>query len=43
MAFDKDGNLIACADMHGELWKIYPDGTHDVLVNNYNGKLLNGT
>ena len=21
MAFDKDGYLIACADMHGELWK----------------------
>src|SRR6478609_2793938 len=42
MAFDKDGNLIACADMHGELWKILPDGTHEVLVNNYNGKLLNG-
>jgi hypothetical protein len=31
-----------CADMHGELWKIHPDGTHEVLVNNYNGKLLNG-
>jgi gluconolactonase len=28
--------------MHGELWKIHPDGTHEVLVNNYNGKLLNG-
>lgn len=42
MAFDNDGNLIACADMHGELWKIYPDGTHDVLIDNYNGKLLNG-
>jgi gluconolactonase len=42
MAFDKDGNLIACADMHGELWKIFPDGSHQVLVNNYNGKLLNG-
>ncbi len=42
MAFDKDGNLIACADLHGELWKIYPDGSHDVLVDNYNGKLLNG-
>jgi gluconolactonase len=42
MAFDKDGNLIACADMHGEVWKIYPNGSHDVLVNNYNGKLLNG-
>ncbi len=42
MAFDKDGNLIACADMHGEIWKIYADGSHDVLVDNYNGKLLNG-
>lgn len=42
MAFDKEGNLIACADMHGELWKIKPDGSHEVLVNNYNGKLLNG-
>jgi len=42
MAFDKKGNLIACADMHGELWSIAPDGSHTVLVNNYNGKLLNG-
>jgi gluconolactonase len=42
MAFDKNGYLIACADMHGELWKIAPNGTHTVLVNNYNGKLLNG-
>lgn len=42
MAFDRDGNLIACADLHGELWKIFPDGTHEVLVDNYNGKLLNG-
>jgi gluconolactonase len=42
MEFDKDGNLIACADMHGEVWKINMDGSHDVLVNNYNGKLLNG-
>src|SRR6478609_2402807 len=42
MYFDKHGYLIACADMHGELWKIAPDGSHTVLVNNYNGKLLNG-
>ena len=42
MAFDEDGNLIACADMHGELWKIRPNGSHQVLVNNYKGKLLNG-
>lgn len=42
MAFDKDGYLIACADMHGEVWKIAPDGSHEVLVDNYDGKLLNG-
>ncbi len=42
MEFDKNGYLIACADMHGELWKIAPDGSHTVLVDNYNGKLLNG-
>ena len=42
MAFDEDGNLIACADMHGELWKIRANGSHEVLVNNYKGKLLNG-
>jgi gluconolactonase len=42
MAFDKNGYLIACADMRGELWKIAPDGSHTVLVNKYQGKLLNG-
>jgi len=42
MAFDKNGDLIACADMHGELWRIHMDGSHEVLVSNYNGKLLNG-
>lgn len=42
MAIDRDGNIIACADMYGELWKIYPDGRHEVLVDNYQGKKLNG-
>jgi len=42
MAFDSDGNLITCSDLHGEVWKIFPDGSHVVLVNNYGGKLLNG-
>jgi gluconolactonase len=42
MAFDKNGYLITCADMHGEIWKIAPNGSHTVLINNYNGKLLNG-
>ncbi len=42
MIFDRDDNLIAAADMHGELWKIRPDGSHRVLIDNYQGKLLNG-
>lgn len=43
MAFDKDGFLITCADMYGEVWKINPnDKSHIVLVDNYNGKHLNG-
>ncbi len=42
MIFDLDGNLIAAADMYGELWKIRPDGSHKVLIDNYQGKLLNG-
>jgi gluconolactonase len=42
MIFDREGNLIAAADMHGELWKIRPDGKHKVLIDNYQGKLLNG-
>ncbi|MEO6852198.1 MAG: SMP-30/gluconolactonase/LRE family protein, partial [Mucilaginibacter sp.] len=42
MAFDEDGYLIACADMHGEVWKIARDGSHKVIAKNYNNKLLNG-
>jgi gluconolactonase len=42
MAFDRDGYLIACADMFGELWKIAPDGSHEVIASDYGGKPLNG-
>jgi gluconolactonase len=42
MAFDKDGYLIACADMNGELWKIAPNGNHTILASKYGGKILNG-
>lgn len=42
MYFDKDGLLITCADMHGEIWSIDKNGNHTVLVDNYNGNLLNG-
>ncbi len=42
MAFDKDGYLITCADMRGEIRKIAPDGTQEVLIDNYQGKRFNG-
>src|SRR5882724_1621650 len=40
--FDKDGNLIACADEKNELWSISPDLKVTVLVKDFGGKLLNG-
>jgi gluconolactonase len=40
--FDKDGNLWACADEKNELWCIKSDGAVDVVVKEYEGKLLNG-
>jgi len=42
MMFDPNGNLIACADGHNELWSIAPDKTVTVLVTNFEGKYLNG-
>lgn len=42
MYFDAAGNLITCADMKGELWSIDKSGNHTVLIDNYQGKLLNG-
>jgi len=40
--FDKDGNLLACADLNNELWQIDMLGRVTVLVKDYNGKKLNG-
>jgi gluconolactonase len=42
MMFDANGNLIACADEHNQLWSIAPDKTVTVLVTNYQGKYMNG-
>ena len=42
LCFDGDGNIIACADNHNELWSISPDKKVTVLVKDYNGKLLDG-
>jgi gluconolactonase len=40
--FDREGNLWSCADEQNELWKISPDKAVEVLLNEFNGKLLNG-
>jgi gluconolactonase len=40
--FDKQGNLIACADEKNELWSISPDKKITVLLSDFGGKLLNG-
>lgn len=39
--FDKDDNLIACADQNNQLWKV-KDGKIDKLVEHYRDTLLNG-
>src|SRR2546422_5365040 len=40
--FDKEGNLITCADEKNELWSIAADKKVTVLVKDFHGKLLNG-
>jgi gluconolactonase len=40
--FDNEGNLLACADEKNELWKIDKDKKVTVLVDNFEGKELNG-
>lgn len=42
MFFDRMGNLIACTDMENELWEIDAKGNKKVLIENYQGKKLNG-
>ncbi len=39
--FDDDGNLLSCADEQNRLVSIDMDGNFTVLVDNYDGKLLN--
>jgi gluconolactonase len=42
MYFDKNGNLITCADELNQLWSIDPKGNVTVLIDDYKGKKLNG-
>ncbi|MDR1558026.1 MAG: SMP-30/gluconolactonase/LRE family protein [Tannerellaceae bacterium] len=40
--FDKQNRLLSCSDMDNEIWRFEADGTHTVLVTDYDGKKLNG-
>lgn len=40
--FDHQGNLLACADENNQLWRISKDKKVEVLVNDFDGKKLNG-
>lgn len=40
--FDHEGNLLACADEKNEIWKIDKNKKITVLVNDFEGKRLNG-
>lgn len=40
--FDHTGNLLACADEKNEIWKIDQNKNTTVIVNNFEGKRLNG-
>ncbi len=40
--FDREGNLIVCADENNQLWSISPQKKVSVLVTDFEGHLLNG-
>ena len=42
MYFDRDGRLLTGSDMDNEIWSVGMDGSHTVLVTDYDGKKLNG-
>ena len=40
--FDHQGNLLSCADENNQLWKIGADKSVEILVEDFEGKRLNG-
>ena len=42
LSFDHEGNLWSCADENNQLWKITPDQKVEVVLEEYEEKLLNG-
>jgi gluconolactonase len=42
MFFDRKGNLLSCADLRNEIWRIGPDKKVEVVLGAVGGKKLNG-
>lgn len=43
MGIDRQGNLLVCADLNNQIWRIRPrDKKVDTLLRHFEGKLLNG-
>lgn len=42
MYFDRNKNLITCADMENQVWSIDEKGKVDILIESFQGKKLNG-
>lgn len=42
LCIDKSGSIWACADEKNQLWRISPGGTHTVVLETHEGRLLNG-
>ncbi len=40
--FNREGELLACADMENQVWSFDKEGNRTVLIENFKGKLLNG-
>jgi len=40
--FDNEGNLIACADEHNQLWRISPEQQVEILLTDFQDKKFNG-
>lgn len=40
--FNKNGNLILCADEKGEIWSVNKNGVSSVIAKDFEGKQLNG-
>src|SRR4029079_3258127 len=42
MMFDRQGNLVTCADEHNQIWSIKPNGKVTVLLKDIDSLHLNG-